>query len=116
MSFQRTLVASVVFLSCAGQTTRAQESAQPWSESQVIERFLEQSPQARELQVRVALVRAEGRTRAVYPNPAFSYSREGAGYNGFFELSEALPVSGRIGLLRRAGNAAASAAEGDRDA
>jgi cobalt-zinc-cadmium efflux system outer membrane protein len=105
-----------VFLSCAGQTTRAQESAQPWSESQVIERFLEQSPQARELQVRVALVRAEGRTRAVYPNPAFSYSREGAGYNGFFELSEALPVSGRIGLLRRAGNAAASAAEGDRDA
>jgi cobalt-zinc-cadmium efflux system outer membrane protein len=101
---------------CAGPKCGAQNDLQSWSESQVIERFWAESPQARELRARVALVEAEGRTRVVYPNPAFAYSREGAGYNGFFELSQAVPVSGRVGVLRKAGDAAVTVAEADRDA
>jgi hypothetical protein len=57
--------------------SRAQDVPQQWSEPQVIERFLAQSPQARELRSRIALAEAEARTRTVYPNPSISYSREG---------------------------------------
>ena len=42
---------------------RAQAVPQEWSESQVIERFLALSPQARELRARVALTEAEARAR-----------------------------------------------------
>ncbi|PYV25140.1 MAG: hypothetical protein DMG24_09700, partial [Acidobacteria bacterium] len=85
--------------------------AQEWNEAQVIERFLQQSPQPRELRARVAIALAEARGRALYPNPSFSYSREGAGFNEFFEVGQTLPISGRLGYLRQAGTAAASATE-----
>lgn len=94
----------------------AQSAAAEWSESQVIERFLAQSPQARELRARVALTEADARARTVYVNPSVSYSREGAGYNAFLEASQVLPVSGRVGLLRKAVEAATSVAEGNREA
>src|SRR5438094_6201501 len=77
--------------------------AQEWNEAQVIERFLQQSPQPRELRARVAIAQAEARGRALYPNPSFSYSREGAGFNEFFEVGQTLPISGRLGYLRQAG-------------
>jgi outer membrane protein TolC len=94
-----------------------QENAQrEWSESDVIQRFLTLSPQARELRARVALTEAEAVTRTVYPNPSFAYSREGAGYNEFFEASQTLPVNGRIRYLRQAGAAAVSEADANREA
>jgi outer membrane protein TolC len=85
--------------------------AQEWSEAQVIEQFLQQSPQARELRARVAMAQAEARGRALYPNPSFNYSREGAGFNEFFEVGQTIPISGRLGYLRQAGTAAVSATE-----
>ena len=94
----------------------AQSAAAEWSESQVIERFLAQSPQARELRARVAVTEADARARTVYVNPSVSYSREGAGYNAFLEASQVLPVSGRVGLLRKAIEGATSVAEGNREA
>jgi len=94
----------------------AQSAAAEWSESQVIERFLAQSPQARELRARVAVTEADARARTVYVNPSVSYSREGAGYNAFLEASQVLPVSGRVGLLRKAIEGATSVAEGHREA
>lgn len=81
-----------------------------------MERFLTLSPQAHELQARVALTEAEAKTRTVYPNPAVSYSREGAGYNEFFEASQTLPVNGRVRYLRDAGSAAVSGADANREA
>src|SRR5581483_12500735 len=81
---------------------RSQEAATEWTEPQIIERFLAQSPQSAELRARLAVTQAEGRARAVYANPVFSYAREGAGYNEFFEASQVLPVSGRIRALREA--------------
>ena len=95
---------------------RGQEPASSWSESQIVERFLTQSPQARELRARVALTEAEARVRTTYPNPAFSYSREGAGYNAFFEVSQVLPLGGRVGYLRQAADAAVTVADSNREA
>src|SRR5215468_1967949 len=107
------------WLVCTAAATRfclAQEIPPEWSESQVVERFLTLSPQALELRARVSLTEAEARTRTVYPNPAVSYSREGAGYNEFFEASQTLPVNGRIRYLRDAGTASVSVADASREA
>ena len=60
--------------------------AQDWSEAQVIERFLQQSTQTRELRARVALAQAAARGRSLYPNPSFNYSGEEAGFNEFASL------------------------------
>src|SRR5690242_864746 len=92
------------------------QGQQQWSEAQIVERFLSLSPQARELRARVALVEAEAKARTVYANPAVSYSREGAGYNEFFEASQTLPLNGRIRYLRDAGSAAVSVADANREA
>lgn len=81
-----------------------------------MERFTTLSPQARELRARLALTEAEMKARTVYPNPAVSYSREGAGYNEFFEASQTLPLNGRLRYLRDAGSAAASVADANREA
>src|SRR5262245_35244907 len=101
---------------CAPLAGRAQDVPQQWSESQIVERFLAQSPQLRELRARVALADAEARTRAVYSNPSVTYAREGAGYNEFFEANQILPINGRVRYLREAGATAISVAEANRDA
>src|SRR5262245_42120212 len=116
MSFDRRCARYILGLSVLAAICRAQESPREWSESEVVERFLAQSPQARELRARIALAQAEARTRIVYPNPTVAYSRESAGYNEFFEAAQTLPLSGRIGYLREAGAAAVSTAEANRDA
>jgi cobalt-zinc-cadmium efflux system outer membrane protein len=116
MSLHRTWFFWTAISCCALPVCRAQDTPQDWSESQIVERFLALSPQARELRARVALSQAEARTRTVYSNPSFSYSREGAGYNEFFEASQTLPLSGRIRYLRDAGSAAVSVAEANREA
>ncbi len=103
-------------LCAAPPLCRPQNLPQQWTESELIERFLTLGPQARELLARVALTEAEARTRIVYPNPSVSYSREGAGYNEFFEASQTLPVNGRLRYLREAGAAAASVAGANREA
>jgi len=100
----------------AGSGICSSQDQREWSESQIVERFLTLSPQAQELRARLSLTEAEAKTRTVYPNPAFSYSREGAGYNEFFEASQTLPLNGRIRFLRDAGAAALSAAGANRDA
>lgn len=86
-------------------------AAQEWTEAQVIEKFLDQSPYAREARARIDSVRAEAAGRTLLPNPAAVTTREGAGYASFFQLQQQLPVSGRRGLLKQAGNAAVGVAE-----
>lgn len=87
--------------------------AQQWTESSVVQKFLEQSPYAREARARTAIAQAEARGRTLYTNPAFNYSREGAGMTEFFQAEQTLPVSGRLKLLRQAGGSAAGAVESD---
>jgi len=97
-------------------TVCSAQDPREWSEQEIVERFSSLSPQALELRARVALAEAEARTRTVYPNPTISYSREGAGYNEFFEASQTLTLSGRIQYLRDAGSAAVSVADANREA
>ncbi len=88
--------------------------AQEWTEQRVVQKFMEQSPYAREARARVAAAEAQALGRTLLPNPSVSYSREGAGFTEFFQAEQALPVSGRRTLLREAGAAAirTTAAEG----
>lgn len=99
-----------------GVPIAARAQSGDWSEAQVIQQFLAQSPQARELRARVALAEAEARTRLVYPNPSVAYSRESAGYNAFLEASQTIPLSGRVRSLREAAAATVSAADASREA
>ncbi|MBI1789146.1 MAG: TolC family protein [Acidobacteria bacterium] len=84
-----------------------------WTEARVMEKFLEQSPYAREAKAKAESARAEAAGRTLLPNPGAIGSREGAGYAAFFQLEQSLPVSGRRGLLKQAGAAAVEAAESD---
>jgi len=87
--------------------------AQEWTEARVLEAFLNQSPYAREANARVAIARAEARGRTLYSNPSLNFSREGAGLTEFFQAKQTLPLSGRLKLLRQAGDAAVRATEAD---
>ncbi len=87
--------------------------AQEWTEAAIIQKFIDQSPQAREVRARVAVAEAEVRGRSLYPNPSVNYSREGAGRTEFFQAEQVLPVSGRPNLLRQAGVALVRATEAD---
>jgi len=87
--------------------------AQEWTETVVVKKFLDQSPQAREARARVAIAEAETRGRSLYANPSVNYSREGAGRTEFFQAEQILPVTGRLKLLRQAGGALVRATEAD---
>jgi cobalt-zinc-cadmium efflux system outer membrane protein len=90
--------------------------AQDWTEAKVVQKFLEQSPYAREARARIESVRAEAVSRTLLQNPSAVASREGAGYTAFFQLEQQLPLSGRRALLRQAGTAAVSASEAQTEA
>lgn len=87
--------------------------AQEWTEAGVIQRFLDQSPHAREARARVAIATAEARGRTLYSNPTVSYSRESAGFTEFFQAEQTLPITGRLGLLRQAGESSVRATEAE---
>ena len=52
----------------------------------------------------------------MFPNPAVSYAREGAGLTEFFQMEQALPAFGLRDALERAGVAARESADAERDA
>jgi cobalt-zinc-cadmium efflux system outer membrane protein len=87
--------------------------AEGLTEKEVLERFLEQSPQARELRARVAATKAEFETRSMFPNPNFAYTRESAGFTEFFEAQQTLPISGRLGYIRKAAIAGVGASQAE---
>ena len=88
-------------------------SAQEWTESSVIQKFLEQSPYTRQARARVAIAQTEARGRTFYTNPSVNYTREGAGLTEFLHAEQTLPVSGRLKLLRQAGSSLVRAAESE---
>ncbi|MCX6612259.1 MAG: hypothetical protein NTW74_15580, partial [Acidobacteria bacterium] len=90
--------AAIALLVCA-----ATLPAQQWTEAAVVEKFLDQNPISRESRARVAIADAEVRTRSAYANPTVSFSHEGAGRTDFYQASQALPLTGRLPLIRQAG-------------
>jgi cobalt-zinc-cadmium efflux system outer membrane protein len=108
MNVQSRARAYAVFVLCS-PVVRAQD----WTEAQVIEKFVEQSPYAREARARVESMRAEAAGRTLLPNPSAVATREGAGYAAFFQLEQQLPISGRRRFLKQAGTAAVGATEAE---
>lgn len=109
MLFPNRAVTSALLTACFAGLSWAQE----WTEAVVVQRFLDQSPYAREARARVAIAQAESRARTLYPNPSALYSREGAGLTEFFQAEQLIPISGRLKLLREAGAASVLATEAD---
>jgi outer membrane protein, heavy metal efflux system len=97
----------------ASLLTPSQGRAQEWTESSIIQKFLEQSPHAREARARVAVAEAEARGRTLYTNPSVNYTRESAGFTEFFQAEQTLPVNGRLKLLKQVGASSVRAAEAD---
>jgi outer membrane protein, heavy metal efflux system len=81
--------------------------SQPLTEKEALRRFGEENQRARALGARVEVARAETKVRTLLPTPGISYSREDAiTKEDYLLIEQRIPVSGRLGLLRRAGDAA----------
>ena len=117
------LVVSLMFGVCAlllcpadvGAQTNAAAQVQRLTESEAVARFMANSPRIRALNARIEQVRAGHAERALWPNPAVTFSRESV-FNTddtFLLARQELPLSGRRGQLRTAGRIAVEAAQAD---
>ena len=90
--------------------------AQDRSEQEIVDLIVRDGPQARAIRATPEVVAFEQAARVVFPNPAASYTREGAGFTEFFQVDQSLRAFGLRKALERAGVAAREAAEAERDA
>jgi len=86
-------------------------SAQALTEKDLLRRFSEENQRARALGARCGAVQAEMKLRTLPPAPGVSYSREDAAGSkeDYLLVEQQIPLSGRLGLLRRAGDSAVNA-------
>ena len=85
------------------------------TEREIVELIVREGPQARAIRAESEVTRREQGARLSYPNPSVTYSREGAGFAEFFQAEQSLSFFGAREALSRAGVAATSAAEAERD-
>ncbi len=97
---------------CMASRPQAQEP----TEQALVDLLVRDGPQARAIRATTDVVVLEQAARLVFPNPAASYTREGAGFTEFFQVDQSLPAFGLRKALERAGVAAREAAEAERDA
>jgi outer membrane protein TolC len=90
-------------------------ASQDRTDREVLELIVRDGPQAQAIRAESEITRREQLARLAYPNPAVSYSREGAGFTEFFLVEQSLPIFGVRRALSRAGVAATAAAEAERD-
>jgi multidrug efflux system outer membrane protein len=91
-------------------------AAQERTAREVIDLIVRDGPQANAIRAEPDVVRREQLARLSFPNPRVLYSREGAGFTEFLEVEQSLLLFGTRTALRRAGAAATTAAEAERDA
>src|SRR5262249_13701192 len=101
------LCVTLSLLIISGQLVTAQEL----SEKDLLRRFAEENQRAKALGARVEVVRTEMNVRSLAPTPSVFYSREdtAASKEDYLLLEQQVSVSGRLGMLRRAGDAAVDA-------
>jgi outer membrane protein TolC len=92
-----------------------QSWGQELTEEQALQ-LLAASPRARELRAGVDVTRAETRAWSRPANPIANYTREGTDGTHFLQLQQVIPLSGRLGLRRRAGEAAVDAVAAESEA
>ncbi|MBI2816363.1 MAG: TolC family protein [Acidobacteria bacterium] len=85
-------------------------SAQELTEKEAVRLFLTSSPYAQESRAGTAVVEAQTLGWHLWPNPVAAYNHEGAGLTEISSVQQHLPLSGRLGFLRRAGAAAVKVA------
>src|SRR5688572_19631864 len=102
----------VALVACMTSGPHAQEP----TEQEIVDFIVRDGPPARAIRAATDVVVLEQAARGVFPNPAASYTREGAGFTEFFQVDQALPAFGLRKALERAGVAAREAAEAERDA
>ena len=90
--------------------------AQARTPREVVDAVVRDGPRAAAIRAEVEVTRREQQARLAFPNPAVAYSREGAGFTEFLQVEQPLPIFGVRGALARAGVAATTAAEAERDA
>ncbi|MCP5119426.1 MAG: TolC family protein, partial [bacterium] len=73
--------------------------------------LLEENPRFRALRAGVPVAAAEAQIRTRPPNPSFNVTYEGAGRTEFYEVAQELPVNGRRGMLKQAGESSVAVAE-----
>jgi outer membrane protein, heavy metal efflux system len=86
-------------------------AAQALTDKDLLRRFSEENQRARALGARSGAVQAEMKLRTLPPTPGVSYSREDAAGSkeDYLLIEQQVPLSGRLGLLRQAGDAAVNA-------
>lgn len=84
-----------------------------WTEQSVLLLFEQQNPIKRETQAIAAAAVEAMRSRTFWPNPIAAYSRETVGFTEFVQAEQQLPISGRLGLTRKAIDPARDAAQAD---
>jgi cobalt-zinc-cadmium efflux system outer membrane protein len=90
--------------------------AQDRTEREVVDLIVRDGPEAIAIRAETEVIRREQLARLAYPNPAVTYSREGAGFTEFLQVEQSLPIFGARAALSRAGAAATAATEAERDA
>jgi cobalt-zinc-cadmium efflux system outer membrane protein len=103
------------WIAAVGLLAPSMAAGQGRTEREVEELIVRDGPQARAIRAESEVTRREQLARLAYPNPSFTYSREGAGFTEFFQGEQSLSVFGARSALSRAGMAATAAAEAERD-
>jgi len=104
------------WIAAAGLLVPPLAAGQDRTEREVVELIVRDGPKGRAIRSEAEVTRREQLARLAYPNPAVTYSREGAGFTEFLQVEQSLPAFGTRGALSRAGVAATAAAEAERDA
>ena len=116
MFIQKSSLLGAVLLGHQVTTGRAQDTPRRWSESDVIERFLSQSTQARELRARVALTGSRGTDTRGLCEPLRGLFAGGRRLHRILPSFANGAVERTDRYLREAGVAAVSAADAHREA
>jgi outer membrane protein, heavy metal efflux system len=103
------------WIAVIGLLAPALAAGQDRTERDIVELIVRDGPQARAIRAEAEVTRHEQLARLAYPNPAVTWSREGAGFTEFLQAEQSLPLFGVRASLARAGVAATAAAEADRD-
>ena len=82
--------------------------AQERTEQEIVEAIVRDGPRARAIRAASDVTTFAQAARRVFPNPAASYSREGAGFTEFIQVEQPLPAFGLRSALERAGVAEAT--------